>query len=166
MTPLEEAAASVVKHALASNLTLITAESCTAGALASLIAQVPDAGKVLHGGFVVYTKTNKTAALGVPAHLLATKTAVSKEVAEAMAAGALQRSPADIAISITGVAGPEPDEDGNEVGLVFVSVAVRDKPPVTNRYAFGNCSFADIRDRSLAEALQLIDTSIGGRGVA
>jgi nicotinamide-nucleotide amidase len=70
----------------------------------------------------------KTRALDVPAALLAERTAVSAEVAVAMAEGALRLSPAGAAVSITGVVGPEPDEDGNPVGLVFCAVALRDQP--------------------------------------
>lgn len=78
-----------------------------------------------HGGFVTYTKENKIATLGVPRELIAAYTAGSRPVAEAMAMGALDRCPADMVIAITGVAGPEPDEDGNPVGLMHIATAVR-----------------------------------------
>lgn len=84
----------------AKNLTLTTAESCTAGKLAVLLSEAPGAAEHLHGGFVTYTKANKTSALGVPASLLGRKTAVCPEVARAMAEGALARSPADLAVAI------------------------------------------------------------------
>jgi nicotinamide-nucleotide amidase len=88
---LQERAAAVLRKAKAANKTLATAESCTAGALAVLLADAPHAAQMFHGGFVVYTKQNKTAVLGVPANLIATHSAVSAEVASAMAAGALSR---------------------------------------------------------------------------
>jgi len=96
----------------------VTAESCTAGKLAAaLLSEAPGAAERLHGSFVTYTKANKTKSLGVSAALLQRRGAVCREVAVAMAEGALVRSPATVAVSITGVAGPDPDEDGNPVGL-------------------------------------------------
>src|ERR1700760_4058356 len=86
------------------NVSIITAESCTAGKLSALLSEAPGAAERLHGSFVTYTKANKTRALGVPVQLLAEKGAVCREVAAVMAQGALSRSPADIAVSITGVA--------------------------------------------------------------
>ena len=126
MTELEGAAARLVRLAQRRQLTLLTVESCTAGALACALSQAEGAAQTLHGGFVVYTKTNKTAALGIPAQLIARHTAVSAAVASAMATAGLARTPADIVMAITGVAGPEPDEDGNPVGLAFIAVAHRD----------------------------------------
>lgn len=77
----------------------------------------------MHGGFVTYTKANKTHLLGVRTSLLQDKGAVCPHVAAAMAEGALARSAADVAVSITGVAGPDPDEDGNPVGRVCIGLA-------------------------------------------
>ena len=74
----------------------------------------------------VYTKAAKSAVLGVPQDILAKETAVAASVARAMALGALRRSEAGVAMAVTGVAGPAPDEDGNPVGLVFVAAAQRD----------------------------------------
>src|SRR3954471_9550008 len=88
------------------NLSVVTAESCTAGLLAALLSKAEGAGNVLRGGFVCYAKEQKTIALGVPAELLNKKTAVAGEVATAMALGALERSNADIALAVTGVLGP------------------------------------------------------------
>jgi nicotinamide-nucleotide amidase len=115
----------VLEQAIACGWTVITAESCTAGALAHHLSKGEGASQHFHGGIVAYTKDMKTAGLGVPAALLNEKTAVCAEVAAAMAKGALARSPADVAVSITGVAGPEPDEDGNPVGLIYCAVARR-----------------------------------------
>src|SRR4029079_1541960 len=90
--------------------------------LAKTLSDAPGAGEHLCGGFVTYTKQQKTKALGVSSRLLRTKGAVCKEVASALAEGALKRSAADIAIAVTGVAGPDPDEDGNPVGLVVIGM--------------------------------------------
>jgi len=123
---LKAEAERVVGLAKSKKLTLLTVESCTAGALACALAEAEGAGEVLHGGFVVYSKENKRSAVGVPAELISKYTAVSAQVAKAMAVGGVARGPADIAMAITGVAGPEPDEDGNPVGLTFIAAASRD----------------------------------------
>src|SRR3569832_2135562 len=106
--PFTKASLDAAEYVLASakdrKLTVVTAESCTSGLLASLLSEAPGASEFLHGGFVTYTKANKTAALGAPEDLLTAKTAVCEEVARAMAEGALERSPADVAAAITGVA--------------------------------------------------------------
>jgi hypothetical protein len=86
-TDLEQRAADLLKAAHEHSVTLATAESCTAGALAHLLANAPGAGESFHGGFVVYTKENKCKALGVPATLIEKHSAVSAEVAKAMALG-------------------------------------------------------------------------------
>lgn len=117
----------VVALATALSVTLVTAESCTAGALATLIADTPGAGDVFAGGFVTYAKACKEAVLGVPASLIEKETAVSAEVALEMARGALRSCVlADIAIAVTCVGGPKADEDGNPVGLAHIAVCHRD----------------------------------------
>ena len=102
-----------------------------------------NAAKLLHGGFVTCTKANKTAALGVRRDLLyGPLGAVSPEVAMAMAEGALARSPADVAIAITGVAGPDKDEDGNPVGLVCIAVARKSLPRSVFERNYGDIGHA------------------------
>ena len=103
---IKDQAGRIMKFAQARRATLATVESCTAGALALLLSQAEGASDTLHGGFIVYTKDNKTAAVGVPKELIAAHTAVSAEVAKAMASGGLARCPADIVVAITGVAAP------------------------------------------------------------
>jgi nicotinamide-nucleotide amidase len=138
-------------------LTLATAESCTAGCLATLLADAPGGGERFHGGFVVYTKENKTVALGVPAEVIAARSAVSQPVAEAMATGVLERCPADVAVAITGVAGPEPDEDGNPVGLMHIAVAVRGSGIRHRRHSFGEAERGELRRRAMHAALELAE---------
>jgi nicotinamide-nucleotide amidase len=147
---LERLAAGVLACAIERGLSIVTAESCTAGELAHLLAQGEGASQHFHGGIVTYTKAMKTDALGVSARLLAEKTAVCAEVAAAMAEGALQRSPADVALSITGVAGPEPDEDGNPVGLIHCAVARRGRPTLHELLR----SQGDGPDEILADAMR------------
>jgi nicotinamide-nucleotide amidase len=154
---LEKRAEAVVKLALARGATLATVESCTAGSFAHLLSQAEGAGAVLHGGFIVYTKENKTAAIGVPDELLAAHTAVSGQVAQAMAAGGLARCPAALVAAITGVAGPEPDEDGNPVGLIYVAVAARDGRTKAVKHECGKLSKLEICAAAMGAALDLLE---------
>lgn len=146
------------KQALAAlkprNLSVVTAESCTAGMLASLLSEAPGAAEHLHGGFVTYTKAGKTEMLGVPPELLARKGAVCPEVALAMAEGGLKRSPADLAVAITGVAGPDPDEDGNPVGLVCIAVARRGHASSHLERTYGDLGRDTVRACAMSDALQ------------
>jgi nicotinamide-nucleotide amidase len=144
----------------AGNLSLVTAESCTAGRLAVLLSEVPGAAEHLQGGFVTYTKANKTSALGVPAGLLERKGAVCPEVARAMAEGALAHSPADLAAAITGVAGPDPDEDGNPVGRVCVAVMRRGGAPLAVEMHYGNRGREQIQEQAMADALKLLRAAL------
>ena len=147
----------IVKLAHERQMTLATVESCTAGTFAHLLSQAEGASEVLHGGFIVYTKENKTAAVGVPPELLEKHTAVSAEVAKAMAEGGLERCPATIVAAITGVAGPEPDEDGNPVGLVFVAAAARDGRTKVARREFGKTGKESICGAAMGAALDLVE---------
>jgi len=159
MTDLEAAAERLVRQAQQRKLTLLTVESCTAGALARALSEVEGAAQTLHGGFVVYTKANKTAALGIPEDLIARHTAVSAPVARAMATGGLERTPADIAMAITGVAGPEPDEDGNPVGLAFIAAAHRDGRVLEERLQLSG-SKKDICSAAMVAVLQTAERLI------
>jgi nicotinamide-nucleotide amidase len=150
---LVRAAEAVLAVAKQKKLTMVTAESCTSGLLACVLSEAPGAAEFLHGGFVTYTKENKTAALGVPGKLLEDKGAVCIEVASAMAEGALARSPADLAVAITGVAGPAPDEDGNPVGRVCIAVARRGFPTQQIEKQFGAIGRDAVRARAMEDAL-------------
>lgn len=153
---LKDQASHVMGLAKARRRTIATVESCTAGSLACLLSQCEGASDTLHGGFIVYTKENKAMAVGVPQALLAAHTAVSAEVARAMADGGLSRCPADIVVTITGVAGPEPDEDGNPVGLVYVAAATREGRAEVVRCEFGNGSKEQICAGAMSAALELV----------
>jgi nicotinamide-nucleotide amidase len=152
-TSLVEAAKEVLARAAANNLGIVTAESCTSGLLASVLSEAPGAAELLHGGFVTYTKRNKIVALGVPEQVLRTKSAVCKEVACAMAEGALKRSPAGVSVAVTGVAGPSPDEDGNPVGLVCIAVARRGFPARSMQKNYGDIGRDAVRERAMQDAL-------------
>jgi nicotinamide-nucleotide amidase len=135
---------------------VITAESCTAGLVAAVLSQADGAGDVLHGSFVTYSKAHKSSALGVPAALLERLGSVNQEVAIAMAEGALARSPADIAVAVTGVLGPEPDEDGNPVGLLFLCRLRRGTAPDVKRHDFGRQPHDVLRHKTVTAALDLL----------
>ena len=139
------------------NLTLVTAESCTGGLLASVLSEAPGAGDQLQGGFIVYTKEQKTIALGLSPALLERESAVSEAAARALAESALAHSAADISVSITGVAGPAPDEDGNHVGLVHFAAARRGFATIHLRREFGDIGRGAVRYQSVTQALDLIE---------
>ena len=103
--------------------TMATAESCTGGTVAQRITALPGASQVYRGGVVSYWTSVKAGLLGVPQELLAAHGAVSEEAARAMAEGARAVTGADVAVSVTGVAGPDPDERGVPVGIVYIGLA-------------------------------------------
>jgi PncC family amidohydrolase len=114
------------------------------------------ASEVFQGGFVVYTKAAKSAAVGVPGSLIDRHTAVSREVALAMARGGLERIPADVVVAITGVAGPDPDEHGNPVGLVHIAAVSRHGGERHVERRFGQRSKEEILQSSMRDGLTLL----------
>jgi nicotinamide-nucleotide amidase len=107
------------------NLTLATAESCTGGLIANRITDVPGASMVFTHGFVTYANSAKTSLLGVSADDLAADGAVSESVARQMAEGALRASGADIAVAVTGIAGPDGGTPKKPVGTAWIGVAAK-----------------------------------------
>ncbi len=118
------------------SLTLTTAESCTAGQIANLITRVPGSSAWYLGGWVTYANTMKRDQLGVGEAILETHGAVSEPVARAMAEGALKRSGADLAVAVTGIAGPEGGTAEKPVGTVWFGLAQRDRTTMTECYCF------------------------------
>ena len=107
-------------------MTFATAESCTGGRIAERITALPGASAVYRGGVVSYWTQVKADVLGVPQEILDAHGAVSPETARAMAEGAKRITGADLAVSVTGVAGPDPDERGTPVGIVYLGLATPD----------------------------------------
>lgn len=162
MNAIEKRAADVLKLAIDCGFSIVTAESCTAGLLANAFSKAEGASQDFHGGFVTYTKAMKHTTLGISEALLREQTAVSAEVAAAMAEGALARSPADVAVSITGVAGPEPDEDGNPVGLVFCAIAQRGRPTKHRKLESESAKPEQVLADAMALALDLVEQACRG----
>lgn len=135
------------------NMTLATAESCTGGLLAATVTHRPGASKMFECGFVTYSNQSKTALLDIPDSILRTHGAVSSEAAMAMANGAILKTTADMAIAVTGVAGPEGGTDEKPVGLVFFGFAIREKMLKSVEQKFSG-ERADIRRRAVQFALQ------------
>ena len=120
VSSLEEVVEDLLKQ---KGLTVGVAESCTGGLMAKRLTDLPGASQVFRGGIVSYTNAVKAGVLGVPQALLDQFGAVSPQVAQAMAEGARRALGCDLALSSTGVAGPDKDDWGNEVGTMFVALA-------------------------------------------
>jgi nicotinamide-nucleotide amidase len=140
----------------ARGLTVATAESCTGGLVAARLTSVPGSSDVVLGGIVAYANEVKERELGVSSALLAAHGAVSAEVAEAMARGARERLGADVAVSVTGVAGPGGGTPEKPVGLVYMHAEGPDGG-VGRELSFPG-DRASIRARSVVVALHLVRT--------
>jgi nicotinamide-nucleotide amidase len=137
-------------------LMLATAESCTGGLIAGLLTEIPGSSDVVERGFVTYSNAAKTEQLGVPADLIAKHGAVSEPVARAMAEGALAQSRADLAVAVTGVAGPGGGTPTKPVGLVHVAVARRGGSTVHQELRLGDLGRGPIRMATVEAALALL----------
>lgn len=157
---LKERAQKVLSILKIAKMTIVTAESCTAGAIAAALAQADGASDILHGGFVTYTKDQKAKALGVSKSLLKEQGAVNAEVVKQLAAGALEHSPASLAIAVTGVLGPSQDEDGNPVGLIFLCVLARGNEPKVVKEYVEDQSHGQLLEYVICRALDLVETSV------
>lgn len=155
---LEEVCLALLKE---KGLTVGTAESCTGGLIAKLLTDLPGSSAVFRGGVVSYCDAVKAGALGVPYDLLDQYGAVSAQVAEAMALGAREALGCDIALSATGVAGPDSDDRGNPVGLVYLGIAWAGGCHVAV-YQGGNVERERIRRQSAQTALDLLRRHLTG----
>jgi len=147
-------AAALVALCKAKGLRLATAESCTGGLVAGAVTDIPGSSAVLTHGFVTYANEAKTQMLGVTEALLATYGAVSSETAAAMASGAKQRSGANIAVSTTGIAGPDGGSAEKPVGTVWFGLAT--PHGVTTYHRIFPGSRSDVRRASVEFALALL----------
>lgn len=136
-------------------LKIVTAESCTGGLIAALLTEIPGSSDVFERGFVTYSNDAKAETLGVPRAVIEQFGAVSREVAVAMAEGALARSKANIAVAVTGIAGPGGGSVEKPVGLVIIAAARKQSAPMVELHAFGAIGRQDIRLASAHAALKL-----------
>ena len=153
-------AADLVAAARDRGATVATAESCTGGLVAALLTEVPGSSAVVERGFVTYSNAAKAEMLGVPPALIAAEGAVSEAVARAMARGALAQSGADVAVSITGVAGPGGGTVAKPVGLVHFACARRDGSVEAVERRFGDIGRGAVRLASVAQALDLLGEAL------
>jgi len=136
-----------------------TAESCTGGLVAALLTSIAGASDVYERGFVTYTNEAKTELLGIPTAIITANGAVSAEIAKRMATQCLLKSNADIAVSVTGIAGPGSDSR-KPAGLVYFGLAVRDHPVRVVCKRFGDRGRKEVRLASVETALALFEQGV------
>src|SRR5271166_3375299 len=137
-------------------LTIATAESCTGGLVAAVLTDVAGSSDVFERGFVTYSNDAKQMMLGVPPATLADHGAVSRETAQAMANGALAHAPVELAVAVTGIAGPQGAVAGKPVGLVHFAAVSRSRHLIDAERRYGDIGRAQVRRASVAQALALL----------
>ena len=158
---LERRAAALIRAATEQGVRIATAESCTAGMLAARLTDRAGSSDYVAGGVVAYANEAKVALLGVDAALIAEHGAVSAEVAEAMAAGAMERLRADTTVAITGVAGPGGGTPDKPIGTVWFCVKLSDGATITRCVRVPG-ERADVRERSTTVAMHLLRRELLG----
>ena len=155
---LDRKAERLMKQLCDLELKVATAESCTGGLFASLLTDIEGAGHGFDRGFVTYDERAKQEVLGLPPEMTERNAAVTAAVAKAMAQGALENSKADIALSVTGFAGPAgPDA---EEGLVHFACARRGRPPVHREEHFGAIGRGPVRIAALGVMLEMLEQAL------
>ena len=152
-------ASSILKLCNKKGVTIVTAESCTGGLIAGCLTEIPGSSSVIDGGFVTYSNQAKMSMLSVKLEQLDQYGAVSEEVAQSMAEGALGSSAADIAIACTGVAGPGGATNTKPVGLVHLSCALRKNPTLHKKCNFSG-ERSTIRLATVKAAFELIEAQL------
>lgn len=137
-------------------LMLATAESCTGGLVAATISEIAGSSLVLDRGFVTYSNSSKQQMLGVTPATIDIYGAVSAECAEEMAKGVLAQASVDLAISITGIAGPTGAVRGKPIGLVYFCAASRSGHVIAHNRKYGNVGRANVRRESVLQALAML----------
>ena len=144
-------------------LRVATVESCTGGLVGHLITEVPGSSSYFVGGFVTYSDALKREAVGVPDDVLAAHGAVSAQVAMAMATGGRERTGADLAVSVTGIAGPDGGSEAKPVGLVHFAVASRNGKLAHAEKQFGNVGRSQVRKLSVLQAFAMLHEMAEGQ---
>ena len=155
-TDLHREAEALLDLCRSRSVRLATVESCTGGLIAAALTAVPGSSDVVERGFVTYSNDAKTELVGVPIEMIARHGAVSEPVARAMALGGLAHSLADVAVSVTGVAGPGGGSAEKPVGLVHLAAARRDGDVIDDVRRFGDIGRDRIRHDSVLRAFALI----------
>jgi nicotinamide-nucleotide amidase len=145
----------VLERCRAKRVMLATAESCTGGMIAAALTDIAGSSDVVERGFVTYSNESKTEMLGVPADLIARVGAVSEDVARAMAKGALMHAPVDLAVAVTGIAGPGGGSAEKPVGLVHFGLARRGVEARTEHHVFPGDREA-VRYATVERALEML----------
>ena len=155
---VHERAAHLLDRCRQAGLKLTTAESCTGGLLSAALTDIAGSSDVFDRGFVTYSNDAKMDMLGVSETILTSYGAVSEETARAMAAGALRASGADLAVAVTGIAGPGGGSDDRPIGLVHIAAVHRSGDIVHQKNLFGDIGRSAIRHASLIKALDLVES--------
>jgi nicotinamide-nucleotide amidase len=150
----------LLADARARGLKIATAESCTGGLLAGLLTEIPGSSDVVERGFVTYSNKAKEDMLGVPGATLRQHGAVSEPVARIMAEGAIRNSTAQLAVAVTGIAGPGGGTEEKPVGLVHIAVARAGEPTLHRECRFGDIGRSEIRLASVAAALEMLQSLV------
>jgi nicotinamide-nucleotide amidase len=158
---LKRAAARLLDLCRSHGLKIATAESCTGGLVAGALTEIAGSSDVVDRGFVTYSNAAKHTMLGVAEAILARHGAVSRETAEAMARGALGHADADLAVAVTGIAGPAGGTAAKPVGLVHFAAAARDGRLIHREKRFGAVGRGEVRRRSVAEAIDMLGELAG-----
>jgi nicotinamide-nucleotide amidase len=146
----------VLDEAREKKLRIATAESCTGGLIAGLLTEIPGSSDVLERGFVTYSNEAKEELLGVPHELIAGQGAVSEAVARAMAEGAAANSSAQLAVAVTGIAGPGGGTAQKPVGLVHIAASRKDRATLHEEHRFGDIGRTEVRLKTVEVALELL----------
>ena len=157
---IAELAAKLKERACAAGITAATAESCTGGLIAGAVTAVPGSSAFFYGGIVSYDNSVKQNVLGVPAEVLSTVGAVSSECAAAMAEGARRVIGTDLAVSVTGIAGPDGGSPEKPVGTVWFGLSAKDGTRTEMRRFDGGRG--DVRAQTVVHALELLLGAVTG----
>jgi nicotinamide-nucleotide amidase len=150
------AATDLIKLCIERKLTIATAESCTGGLVAGALTDVPGSSAALDRGSVTYSNKAKQEMLGVPVETLKAYGEVSRQTAEAMAQGALEKAKTDLAVAITGIAGPGGGSAEKPVGLVHFAAASRNGTSMHAAMRYGDIGRAEVRHKSVLQALRML----------
>src|SRR5215813_14079455 len=153
---LRDAASTLLDLCKTKKLTLATAESCTGGLVAAALSEIPGSSLVLDRGFVTYSNEAKQQMLGVTPATIDVYGAVSTECAEEMAKGALAHASVDLAVSITGIAGPTGAVPGKPIGLVYFCAASRSGRVIAHDRKYGDIGRSNVRRESVLRALAML----------